>query len=151
MVEIRLIPKTAEWYEFYHALGEELMIQLGLEEPAFHHLVNMLWDETVTRVGRAPLPLMGDCVYIVAKLTGQRKSIRSMKNAMQEVWGKRTDILPLDRRRQTRRWVWGREQLIRELLAVDDEAWSDFVAEWTDGSAEKVVPDTYWEDKKNGV
>lgn len=150
-MDIRLIPKTAEWYEFYHALGEELMNQLGLEESAFHHLVNMLWDETVTRVGRAPLPLMADCVYVVAKLTGQRKSIRTMKNAMQEVWGKRVDVLPLDRRRQTRRWVWSREELIRELLAVDDEMWNDFVAEWTDGSAEKVVPDTYWEDKNNGV
>ena len=119
-MDIRLIPKSDEWYEFYHALGEELMNQLGLEEPALHDLVYSLWDATVTRVGRAPLPLMADCVYVVAKLTGQRKSIRTMKNAMQEVWGKRVDVLPLDRRRQTRRWVWGREQLIRELLAVDD-------------------------------
>ena len=150
-MDIRLIPKTDEWYEFYHALGEELMNGLGLEEPALHGLVYSLWDATVTRVGRAPLPLVADCVYIVAKLTGQRKSIRTMKNAMQEVWGKRVDILPLDRRRQTRRWVWGQEKLIRELLAVDDEMWRDFVAEWTDGSAEKVVPDTYWEDKNNGV
>ena len=150
-MDIRLIPKSDEWYEFYHALGEELMNQLGLEEPALHDLVYSLWDATVTRVGRAPLPLMADCVYVVAKLTGQRKSIRTMKNAMQEVWGKRVDVLPLDRRRQTRRWVWGREQLIRELLAVDDEMWRDFVGEWTDGLAEKVVPDTYWEDKNNGV
>lgn len=150
-MDIRLIPKTDEWYEFYHALGEELMDGLGLEEPALHALVYSLWGATVTRVGRAPLPLMADCVYVVAKLTGQRKSIRTMKNTMQEVWGKRVDVLPLDRRRQTRRWVWGREQLIRELLAVDDEMWRDFVAEWTDGSAEKVVPDTYWEDKNNGV
>lgn len=151
MTEIRLIPKTQEWYEFYHSLGVELMNELNLEEVSFHELTHSLWDNTVTRVGRAPLPLVADCVYIVAKLTGQRKSIRTMKNAMQEVWGKRVDILPLDRRRQTRRWVWSQEKLIRDLLAIDDEMWKDFVAEWTSGNTEKVVPDTYWEDEENGV
>lgn len=150
MSDIRLTPRTEEWHFFYHGLGEELMNELDLA-PTVQMYAFALWDATATRVGRAPLPLMADCAYIVAKLTGQRKSIRAMKNAMAKVWGKRVDVLPLDRRRQTRRWVWSKEQLIRDLLMVDDESWNDFVAEWTDGPIEKIVPDTYWEAENDGV
>jgi hypothetical protein len=147
-MDIRLIPKSAEWFDFYRGLGAELMNALDLNEEVFHSLVFALWEETTTRVGRAPLPLMADCIYIIAKLTGNRKSIRVMKNATEEVWGKRTDILPLDRRRQTRRWVWAKKDFICSLLVLDDESWRDFVAEWTDGETEKVVADSYWEESE---
>tara|TARA_R100000329_G_scaffold67401_2_gene59163 strand:- start:866 stop:1318 length:453 start_codon:yes stop_codon:yes gene_type:complete len=143
-VDIRLIPKSEEWFNFYSSLCDELLSELDL--PAdLHGYVFDIWTECVLRVGRAPLPLIVDCVYVVAKLTGRRKSIRVIKKATDEVWGKRIDVLPLDRRKQKKRWVWEKKDLIQSSLDIDDETWNELVSEWhTDTGTEVIAPATYY-------
>jgi len=138
---------TPEWREFYFLLCDELLDDLNLSE-AIGDYAKDLWSATVLKVPRAPLPLVVDCVYITAKMTGNRRSIRVIKKATVRLWGRKIDILPLDKRREEkRRWVWDKEQTIRSVLALDDELWDDFVSEWAPNGEEKIVADSYWEEE----
>lgn len=146
-MDLHLRAGTDEWREFYFLLCDELLDYLDLSE-AIGDYAKDLWAGTALKVPRAPLPLVVDCVYIAAKLTGHRRSIRVIKKATKDLWGRKIDVLPLDRRRgQRRRWVWGMEQTIRTTLALDDELWNDFVSDWAPDGEEKVVADSYWEEE----
>jgi len=108
----------------------------AIQENAF-----ALWEQVVGKVGRAPRPLLVDCLYICAKLSGNRVGIKTVKRATKELWGKSVEVLPLDRRREMRRWIWGWKIEIMRLYP-DQAAWDDFVSAWRD----KTVDPAYFEE-----
>ena len=101
-----------------------------------------LWEQVVGKVGRAPRPLLVDCLYICAKLSGNRVGIKAIKRATKKLWGKAVEVLPLDRRRVLRRWIWAYKIEIMRLYP-DQDAWDDFVSAWRD----KTVDPAYFEEE----
>lgn len=100
-----------------------------------------LWLKAVGRIGRAPQPLLVDCLYICAKLSGNRVGIKAIKRATKDLWGKSIEVLPLDRRRDNRRWVWAyRYEILQHY--PDEAAWEDFVSAWRD----KIVDPAYFDE-----
>ena len=74
-------------------------------------------------VPRTPVRLLADCIYLVAFMTGRRKSIPKMADALFEATGHRVRVMPKDNRRENTRWV-ENESLHAEILSVipDEEA-----------------------------
>ena len=68
-------------------------------------------------------------------------SIKAMKRLTKELWGKTITILPLDKRRDERRWVWSFQSFIMEMYP-DQIAWDDFTEAWID----KVVDESYFKE-----
>jgi hypothetical protein len=134
------------WFLFHRLLAFEMIEHLGLDLRTVK-FVDLLFRDTALRVSRAPLPLLADCIYLVAKLTGQRRSIRVMKRATNALWGRSIHILYVDRRKpNAKRWVWTRKEFICDMLSLSPEDWEELVAEWVDEHQnEKIVTDRYWE------
>mgnify|MGYP003982123065 CR=1 FL=1 len=136
------IPKagTDEWFAYY----EDRIFGLGLcmeQDRQELDNANTLWREAIG-TSRAPLPLVVDCLYICAKLSGNRVSIKGMKRLTKSLWGKTIEVLPLDRRRNEKRWVWDYKAFILELYP-DEAAWDDFTEAWIN----KVVDESYFKEK----
>ena len=130
---------TQEWFDHYGQEIENLlyhMADLGswrITDPLVitevHAKAYALWGLSVRRVGRHPRNLMLDCIYICAKLSGNRASYSAIKRSAKMLWNKNMDILTLDRRRDTRRWFWDYEAEIQSMFP-DEYAWNDFVSEF---------------------
>jgi hypothetical protein len=136
------IPKagTQPWYEYYAQKIDELGDEMDLPNNEIEN-AKELWEESIG-TSRAPLPLAVDCLYICAKLSGNRVSIKATKRITKALWGKAIEVLPLDRRRNERRWVWKYKPFILSLYP-DEAAWEDFTEAWQD----KVVDVTYFEEE----
>ena len=136
-----MIPKagTKEWYEYYANKMTELGRTMNLMMNEIHNAID-LWEEAIGK-SRSPLPLAVDCLYICAKLSGNRVSLKATKRMTKELWGKTITILPLDRRRSDKRWVWAFQPFIMEMYP-DVIAWDDFTEAWRG----KVVDETYFEE-----
>lgn len=118
---------SKEWYNFHANEIRRLCLFLELPPYVVSH-AKTLWLGTIT-AGRAPMPLIVDCVYICAKLSGNRVSVPRLKEATKELWGRPIKALTLDKRTQERRWVWDYKDLILSLYP-DEVAWDDFVSAW---------------------
>jgi len=131
---------TPAWYAFYADRIEELGAALDLP-PVVREQAQSLWVKVVG-VPRSPLPLVVDCIYICALLSGNRASIKKIKRTTKRLWERTIEILPLDKRRQDRRWVW---PLKAEILSMypDEDAWDDFVGAWEN----KIVDVSYFDEK----
>ena len=131
---------SEEWYAYYAERMEALGHCMALPEEDVSNAID-LWEEAIG-TSRAPLPLAVDCLYICAKLSGNRVSIKAMKRLTKSLWGKAIEVLPLDRRRNERRWVWDYKSFILELYP-DEAAWDDFTEAWID----KIVDESYFEEE----
>ena len=131
---------TEGWYHYYAQKIDELGDEMDLPNNEIEN-AKELWEESIG-TSRAPLPLAVDCLYICAKLSGNRVSIKATKRITKRLWGKAVEVLPLDRRRNTRRWVWDYKAFILSLYP-DEDAWEDFTEAWQD----KVVDVTYFEEE----
>ena len=118
---------SREWYDFHADEIKRLCLFLELPPYVVSH-AKTLWLGA-NGASRAPIPLIADCVYICAKLSGNRVSVPSMKEATKELWGRPIKVLILDKRTQERRWVWDYKNLILSLYP-DEVAWDDFVSDW---------------------
>ena len=118
---------SEEWYSYYkektHTLGNALNLPEIVSEQAA-----ILWRSALA-APRSPTTLLVDCLYICAKLSGNRISIKEMKRTTKELWGKSVGVLHLDRRSQKWRWIWDYQDLIKSLYP-DEAAWDDFVSAW---------------------
>ena len=56
-------------------------------------------------VPRSPVRLLADCIYVVAAMTGRRRSIKSLAEASKQVTGFRVRVMSKDNRREGTRWV----------------------------------------------
>ena len=131
---------TIAWYEYYAGKIVDLGDHMELPEEVVNDAIE-LWEEAIG-TSRSPLPLVVDCLYICAKLSGNRISIKAMKRHTKELWDKKIEVLPLDRRRNERRWVWKFKDFIMSLYP-DDAAWEDFTEAWQD----KIVDPEYFNEE----
>ena len=138
----KTIPKAGSqaWYEHYKektlGLGDALELPRVVSEQAA-----ILW-RCALAAPRSPTALLVDCLYICAKLSGNRISIKGMKRMTKEMWGKSVGVLHLDRRSRDRRWIWDYQDLIKEIYP-DEAAWDDFVGAWQGN----VVDSTYFDEE----
>jgi hypothetical protein len=104
-------------------LVDELHLPNELVEPAF-----ALWSNVRTRAPRTPKSLAVDCVYVVAHMTGNRRSFARMKDASFIVINRRCEPLWIDRRSGKKRWHetdWGKIAILS--LINDDNSYNDLV------------------------
>ena len=102
---------------------EELNLPDELVEPCF-----ALWKNIRTKAPRTPKSLIVDCVYIVAHMTGNRRSFTRMKDAAFIVIDRRCEPLYVDRRSKKKRWIesdWGKEAILS--LIHDESSYYDLV------------------------
>ena len=139
------VPKalSPEWFLYYEsriaALGNEMALPDDVIRKA-----QMLWSATMGRVSRSPLPLAVDCLYICAKLSGNRVSIKATKRATKKLWKRTIEVLPPNRRGGLR-WVWDYKVLITAPgFYPDEEAWYDLVGAWRG----RVVDPTYFDEEE---
>jgi len=64
-----------------------------------------LWADILSLVHRSPIRLLVDCIYVIAFVTGRRRSIRSMRAASLAITGYPVRVLRYDRRENNPRWV----------------------------------------------
>lgn len=135
---IAVLQEHESWKEFTFTGGVQSTAKLMVPVNAFK-----LWKSAVGSAGRAPLPLLVDCFYVCAKLSGNRVGIKAIKRATKELWGRKIEVLPLDKRRENRRWIWAWKREVLELYP-DEPAWDDLVSAWKD----KVVDEAYFQEEE---
>ena len=128
-------PGSAEWYDHFceqiGILGNVLSLP-----PYVIGFSKSLWLDCVN-VGRSPLGLVVDCVYICARLSGHGVTIPTIKKTAKRLWSRSIQVLPLDARYQSRRWVWDKKPTILEMFP-DELAWDDFVTGWKGNIVDKA-------------
>lgn len=90
-----------------------------------------LWLKLLMRVPRTPIRLLCDCIYLVAFMTGHRKSIRAMADAAKKHTGFRVRVMSKDNRREGTRWVETKaiHPIIMEVIP-DEESLDLLLAEY---------------------
>jgi len=115
------------WMDAHHdvvvQMIEELDLPEELVEPCF-----ALWKNVRIKAPRTPKSLIVDCVYILAHMTGNRRSFTRMKDASFIVIDRRCEPLYVDRREKKKRWIesdWGKEAILS--LINDENSYHDLV------------------------
>tara|TARA_R100000152_G_C6717535_1_gene144048 strand:+ start:316 stop:717 length:402 start_codon:yes stop_codon:yes gene_type:complete len=90
-----------------------------------------LWLKLLMRVPRTPIRLLCDCIYLVAFMTGHRRSIKSMADAAKKHTGFRVRVMSKDNRREGTRWVETKaiHPIILEVIP-DEESLNLLLAEY---------------------
>lgn len=89
-----------------------------------HHIASLaydLWVELLMKVPRSPVRLLADCIYVVAFMTGRRRSIKSLADASKTITGFRVRVMSKDSRRAGTRWVQTEEIKPLILSVIPDE------------------------------
>lgn len=92
-------------------------------------LIHTLWNNVRLKAARVPKSLIVDCVYVIAHMTGNRRSIEDLKTAASIVIGRRTKPFNQDRRKTKEIWIntdWAKESILS--LIPDEESFRDFMA-----------------------
>jgi hypothetical protein len=115
------------WMDNHHSVVVQIIDELDLPkelvEPCFD-----LWKSVRIKAPRTPKSLIVDCVYIVAHMTGNRRSFTRMKDASFIVIDRRCEPLYVDRRSKKKRWIesdWGKEAILS--LINDEKSYHDLV------------------------
>ena len=124
-------PSHEEWeddhYTYILMLVEQLDLPIEMVDITY-----AIWMDTYRKAPRTPKSLVADCVYIVAKMTGNRRSIPLVADASRIVLGSRIRVLPNDKRNRDRgRWInteWGKKAILTHI--PDEEAFDDMTAEY---------------------
>ena len=91
-------------------------------------LVYDIWNKTRLKAARVPKSLIVDCVYLVAHMTGNRRSSKDVRDAALRVIARRTKPFNQDRRRDSVHWIeqdWAKE-IVLEIIP-DEESFQDFL------------------------
>lgn len=89
-----------------------------------------LWERVMENPPRMPLALSMDCCYIICKMTGNRVSVRKMREASLFLFEKPVRVLATPKRSKIK---WPLEERYAKIILhiVDDsEAYEDMVSEW---------------------
>lgn len=115
------------WMDNHHSVVARMIDELDLPEELIEPCF-LLWKNVRLKAPRTPKSLIVDCVYIVAHMTGNRRSFRRMKDASFIVIDRRCEPLYVDRRSKKKRWIesdWGREAILG--LINDENSYHDLV------------------------
>jgi transcription initiation factor TFIIIB Brf1 subunit/transcription initiation factor TFIIB len=96
-----------------------------------------LWSKLLMRVPRTPIRLLCDCIYVVAHMTGNRRSINSLADVAKKVTGFRVRAMLKDSRREGTRWVETKwvHPIILEVLP-DEDALNTLLSEYPSSKEE---------------
>jgi hypothetical protein len=115
------------WIEHHNEIIAQMVARLDLPEETAN-LVSELWNRTRLKAARVPKSLIVDCVYLIAHMTGNRRSINDMKDAAMSVIQRRTKPFNQDRRRDSVIWIetdWAKG-IVLELIP-DEQSFEDFL------------------------
>jgi len=115
------------WIEHHHEIISHFSARLELPEE-ITPIICEIWDRTRLKAARIPKSLIVDCVYLVAHMTGNRRSIVDMKDAALSIIQRRTKPFNQDRRRDKVNWVetdWAKA-IILDILP-DEQSFDDFM------------------------
>jgi hypothetical protein len=116
-----------KWEEHHKEVTEQLVSHLDL--PAeIAPLAFTIWKSARLKAARVPKSLIVDCVYMVAHMTGNRRSITDMRDSAMTVIQRRTKPFNQDRRKDSVSWIetdWAK----RLVLSVipDEQLFEDFL------------------------
>ncbi len=96
--------KIERWQEHHKEVMEQMISALDLPTESLPYVFD-LWNRTRMKAPRVPKSLIVDCVYIIAHMTGNRRSIRDVKDAAFIVINRRTRPLSQDRRLGKELWI----------------------------------------------
>lgn len=87
-----------------------------------------LWDESRGKSPRIPTSLIVDCVYTIAHISGNRRSLKDMVSAAKVVLGRKTKPFNQDKRVESTRWIdndWAKSIIYR--IAPDPNILEDLL------------------------
>jgi len=117
-----------KWQNHHLEVIEEFVAELDLPTQT-SKLVHELWNDVRLQAARVPKSLIVDCVYVIAHMTGNRRSFEDMKTAANIVIGRRTKPFNQDRRKTKEIWInteWAKEAILS--LVPDEQSFKDFMA-----------------------
>jgi len=116
------------WLQRHKEVMEQMIRDLELPEELLD-LAYPLWLGSRRYAPRTPNSLIVDCVYVVAHMTGNRRSFTQMKDSSMRIIRRRCEPLHHDKRRGgDTRWVetdWGKELIIS--LMHDENSYEDMI------------------------
>ena len=118
-----LLTTDKDLYDFnkkHHHMMIDLCYRLDLPHDVSTYAMD-LWMRVLMKVPRTPARLAADCVYVIAHLTGMRRSIKAVADASKLAIGYRVRVMPADKRESNKRWVqttFGKEAI---LAVIDDQ------------------------------
>jgi len=115
------------WKEHHLETIEQLIryLELPIEMAP---IVYAIWDASRMRASRVPKSLIVDVIYLVAHMTGNRRSIDDMRNAALSVIQRRARPFNQDRRKGGVNWIetdWARAVVLANI--PDEQSFEDFL------------------------
>lgn len=93
-----------QFYDIHFEKSEQICAALDLPQD-IAILSYDLWRVLLMKVPRTPVRLLCDCIYVVAHMTGNRRSVNSLADTAKSVTGFRVRVMSKDKRREGTRWV----------------------------------------------
>lgn len=109
-----------DWEQKHYNIISEMIEILDLP-PQLIPYCSELWDKSRRRSPRIPTSLVVDCVYTVAHISGNRRSLKDMMSAAKSVLNRKTKPFNQDKRVESKRWIdndWAKSAI---LEIVPDE------------------------------
>ena len=115
------------WQAHHKEIMEQMIVALNLPIESLPFVFE-LWNRTRLKAPRVPKSLIVDCIYIVAHMTGNRRSVRDVKDTAFLIINRRTRPLSQDRRSGENLWLnsdWAKEIILS--IIPDEEALNDLL------------------------
>lgn len=115
------------WEEHHRETIEQLVARLDLPEEIVP-IAFEIWRAARLKAARVPKSLIVDCVYLVAHMTGNRRSIIDMADAALTVIQRRTKPFNQDRRKESTKWIeteWAKKVVLEQI--PDEQLLEDFL------------------------
>lgn len=93
-----------EWKQRHNVLIVEMLELLKLPKELEEYCFK-LWDLSRGRSPRIPTSLIVDCVYTIAHISGNRRSLKDMMAAAKIVLNRKTKPFNQDKRVDSKRWI----------------------------------------------
>lgn len=116
-----------DWIKEHRDVIEQMVAHLDLPNDLVD-LAFELWDKTRIKAPRIPKSLIVDCIYIVAHMTGNRRSVNEMKDTALAIIHRKTKPFNQDKRKEKTSWVeteWAKELILSVI--PDDSAFDLFL------------------------
>ena len=115
------------WEEHHRETIEQMVRHLDLPEEIVP-LAFEIWRASRRHAARTPKSLIVDVVYMLAHMTGNRRSITEMRNAALSVIQRRTKPFNQDRRKNSVSWIeteWARDIVLANI--PNEQLFEDFL------------------------
>jgi hypothetical protein len=93
-----------EFYDIHFEKAEQICAALDLPQD-IAILSYDLWGALLMKVPRTPVRLLCDCIYVVAHMTGNRRSVNLLADTAKNITGFRVRVMSKDKRRRGTRWI----------------------------------------------